>query len=73
MDSYREIRHGAMLLIAMADFWKHEPTDRKAEILDDPTYRELFLEHLIDSAAQDVVWKAGYNFFTGGLHGYKTD
>ena len=68
--SYREFRNGAMLLIAMADFWKSESATDKQRILDCKGYREAFVSYLLDKAAQNAVWKAGYDFFHGGLHGY---
>lgn len=67
---FSEFRNAAIFLIAMADFWKDRDAEHKAAILNNETYRRLFFEHLADKAAQDAVWKAGYNYYSGGFHGY---
>lgn len=67
--SYREIRNAAIFVVAMADFWKDDNPTEKQERLDSIICRQIFFAHLADQAAQDRVWKAGYNFFSGDFHG----
>ena len=71
--SFRELRDATILLVAMADFWKEKDAAEKQAILDNPQYRDCFYAHLADKAAQDIVWKAGYNFFSGEFHGFPVD